>query len=224
VTTLFVTSSGTGIGKTHMCCELLKAAPPDLRIRCVKPVISGFAEDDPAPSDTARLLEASSEQVTPKSIRATSPWRFRLPLSADRAAAAEGRTIPFDELVSFSRDPEGVELNLVEGIGGVMAPIDDSNTVIDWIAALSPQLLLVVGSYLGALSHALTAVSVLGQRQLNPLAIVVSQSLTEPMPTTDTVASLEQHCRNIPVLLLRRNNGADAARASAFVFKKLGSG
>lgn len=224
MTTLFVTSSGTGIGKTHVCCELLKAAPPDLSIRCIKPVISGFAEDDAASSDTARLLRARNESATSKTIDATSPWRFRLPLSADHAAAAEGRTIPFDELVGFSQPPEGVQLNLVEGIGGVMAPISESLTVIDWIEALAPQVLLVVGSYLGALSHALTALSALQQRDLNPLAIIVSQSLTEPMPTLDTVASLERHCRGIPVLLFRRDNEADAARASAFVFEQLKPG
>ena len=39
---------------------------------------------------------------------------------------------------------------LIEGIGGVMVPLDDKRTVLDWMAALDIPLLLVAGSYLGA--------------------------------------------------------------------------
>ena len=67
-------------------------------------------------------------------------------------------------------------MTLIEGIGGVMAPLDARHTVLDWIAALGAPALLVVGSYLGTLSHSLTAAAALRQRGVALLGVVVSES------------------------------------------------
>lgn len=206
--TLFVTSSGTDIGKTLVCCSLLQSLGDTVAVRCIKPVVTGFDPDHPEGSDTARLLEAQGLAVDAANIDATSPWRFREPLSADMAASREARNVPFDELVQFSRGPQGADLNLIEGIGGVMAPIDENNTVLDWIAALDTGVLLVAGSYLGSLSHTLTAVDVLTRAGRKPLAIVVSQSPQEPVPAVETAASLESHCEDLPIVIFPRDAAA----------------
>lgn len=209
MTTLFVTSSGTDIGKTHVCCGLLGQLRAAMRVRCVKPVVTGFDAAAAATSDTGRLLAAQGLPVDAARIDATSPWRFRAALSADMAAARENKAVPFEALVGFSRAPPGCALNLVEGIGGVMAPIDAGHTVLDWIAALETRVLLVVGSYLGTLSHTLTALNALASRGAEPVAIVVSQSVDEPVPTAQTAACLERFARAAPVLVLPRDPGAD---------------
>ena len=78
-----------------------------------------------------------------------SPWRFAAPLSPDMAASRERRSIPFDALVAHCRAAsERRGVTLIEGIGGVMTPLDAEHTVLDWIAALGAPALLVVGSYL----------------------------------------------------------------------------
>jgi len=220
MTTCFVTSSGTGIGKTHVCCRLLATLPAALTRRCLKPVISGFDAANAADSDTARLLAAQGLALDDATIAATSPWRFRAPLSPDMAAAREGRAIPYDELVAFSRAPPGVELNLIEGVGGVMAPLDEQHTVLDWIAALDATTVLVVGSYLGTLSHTLTALAVLQQRAVDVLAIVISQSAEEPVPMDETRASLKHLAPDVPVLVMPRDPAGDAAELAALVTKK----
>lgn len=232
MTTVFVTSSGTGIGKTFVCCRLLQSLPHSLRVRAIKPVVTGFpSEAGPvagaaagaavAESDTGRILTAQGRSLDPEAIAATSPWRFRKPISADMAAAAERRTIDFDELVRFSRAPAGFDLNLVEGIGGVMAPLDASHTVLDWIAALEAKALLVVGSYLGSLSHSLTAHAALASRGVPIAAIVISQSAEEPVPTAETAASLKRFVGAAPVLILPRDEKASAAGLAALVQKKI---
>ena len=209
MTTLFVTSSGTDIGKTHVCCALLESLPPTLRVRCVKPVVTGFDAASADTSDTGRLLQARRHPITTETIDATSPWRYRDPVSADMAAEREARPLPFDELVDFCRKPEGVDLNLVEGIGGVMAPLGAAHTVLDWIAALETEVLLVVGSYLGSLSHTLTALDVLSRRKRRPVAIVVSQSLIEPVPIAETVASLARFSGIVPIIAMGRDASID---------------
>lgn len=222
--TVFVTGSGTGIGKTFVCCRLLAALPRSLAVRCVKPVVTGFDPADAAASDPGRLLAARHCAIDDETLDATSPWRFRAPLSADMAAAREHRAIPFDALVGFSREPAGVDLNLVEGIGGVMAPLDDRHTVLDWIAALEVPALVVVGSYLGALSHALTAVAALTSRGVTTLAVVVSQSADEPVPTAESAATLGRFVGGIPVFVLPRTENADAAGLAALLVEESGLG
>jgi dethiobiotin synthetase len=222
MTTLFVTSSGTDIGKTHVCCRLVESLRSRVGLRCIKPVVSGFDPQQIDASDTARLIRAQGLSPEPGSIDATSPWRFRAAVSADMAAARENRTIPFAELLAFCRAESGAELTLIEGIGGVMAPIDDANTVLDWIAALDTKTLLVVGSYLGSLSHSLTAIDVLTRRARRPIAIVVSQSEAEPVPTEETAACLARHCDEIPVTIMWRDDEQRTDEGFGVVERALG--
>ena len=213
MTSLFVTSSGTGIGKTHVAAALLSALPPGLKVRCIKPIVTGFDSEaghaEMAASDPGRLIAAQGRAVSPDSIAATSPWHFRAALSVDMAAARESRSVPFGELVAFSQAPADVDLNIVEGLGGVMAPIDDRHTVLDWIAALDTATLLVVGSYLGTLSHTLTALEALRLRERAPVAIVVSQSVDEPVPLEETIATLARLARGTPVVAVPRSRPGD---------------
>jgi hypothetical protein len=59
--TLFVTGTGTGIGKTFVCCRLLEALAVSRTVRCLKPVITGFDPGRPERSDTALLLTAQGK-------------------------------------------------------------------------------------------------------------------------------------------------------------------
>jgi dethiobiotin synthetase len=134
-----------------------------------------------------------------------SPWRFAAPLSPDMAAVRERRSIPFDALVAHCRTASARPgVTLIEGIGGVMVPLDERRTVLDWIAELQAPALLVVGSYLGTLSHSLTAVAALRGRGVPLLGIVVSESLEQPVPAAETAATLERFVDATPVVLLPR--------------------
>jgi dethiobiotin synthetase len=222
--TLFVTSTGTDIGKTYVCCQLIRAWQPAIEIRCIKPIVTGFDPLAPESTDTARLLDAQHLTVNRNRIEATSPWRYRAALSADMAASREGRTLPFDEIVAFCRPPPDVELNLIEGIGGVMAPIGDDRTVLDWIAALETRVLLVAGSYLGSLSHTLTAVDVLSRSDRRPVAVVISESIEEPVTTEETASSLERYLGDLPIAILPRDDAEAAALVAARIQRLLNPG
>jgi len=215
--TLFVTGTGTDIGKTFICCRLLESLPESLPVRCIKPVITGFDPDRSELSDTARLLNAQHQSVSSKTIDATSPWRYRAAISADMAARRESRPIPFADLVEFCRAPKGNGINLIEGVGGIMAPLDERHTVADWIAAIEARVLLVTGSYLGSLSHTLTALEALTSRSLSPAAIVISQSVHEPVPTVESAATLRNFAADIPIVIVPRSEQANAAELTALL-------
>jgi dethiobiotin synthetase len=213
MTAIFVTSPGTGIGKTFVTARLaaeLRAA--GRRVQALKPIASGFDAARPQDSDTAELLHALDLAVTAENVAAVSPWRFAAPLSPDMAAAREARTVPFAELVEYCRTAAArADVTLIEGVGGVMVPLDDRHTVLDWIAALAAPALLVVGSYLGTLSHSLTAAAVLRARGVPLAAIVVSESAEQPVPAEETAAVLARFAAPARVVVLRR--GARSALA-----------
>jgi dethiobiotin synthetase len=65
---------------------------------------------------------------------------------------------------------------LIEGAGGVMAPLTGTETCLDLIEALRAPVLFVGGTYLGAVSHALTGLEALRARGVSVAALIVSES------------------------------------------------
>lgn len=206
----FVTSTGTDIGKTFVTAGLIRylrgAGQP---VSALKPVVSGYEPSVVETSDPAVLLKALGRQVSADEIASLAPWRFRAPLSPDIAAAREGRSIAFDELVAFSRAAvkSSTGMLFIEGVGGIMVPLQNKRTVLDWMAALNIPLLLVVGGYLGAISHTLTALDVINQRKLKVAGIVVSESERGTVELHDTVDSIARFSDGVEVVGLPRLPG-----------------
>lgn len=170
----FVSAVGTGIGKTFTTCALLHATRArGQQAQGYKPIISGW-DDAQNTADTLEIIRAGGAGQT---IEEVSPWRFSAPLSPHRAASLENRTLDVEALVSWSRARLGQQgLTLIEGVGGVMVPLTDTSTTLDWMAALGLPVILVTGSYLGSISHTLTALHALRSRKLHVQALVMSES------------------------------------------------
>ena len=215
MTTIFVTSSGTDIGKTYVSALLVRQLlAKGLPVRALKPIVSGIEEQTCAASDPAALLAALGELVEFDNAELVSRWRFTAALSPDMAARREGAEIDFGELVHHCLARAALHDPLViEGVGGLMVPIDDSHTVLDWMLALKPAdvvPLLVVGSYLGTISHTLTTLDVMRRNDLEPRAIVVSESLSAPVPLEETVETIRRFAK-LDTIALPRNGEPDLA-------------
>jgi dethiobiotin synthetase len=212
MSTLFVTASGTDVGKTFVMLRLIaELTAAGHRVRALKPVASGFTAETAAASDTGALLRAQGSPLDQAHLDAVSPWRFAAPLSPDMAAARERRAVPFDALVDFCRNARDADVTLIEGVGGVMVPLDGRHTVLDWLAALGAPAVLVVGSYLGTLSHGLTAALALESRGVPIAGVVVNESLEQPVPADETAEVLARFLAPLPVRVLARGAPADAS-------------
>jgi len=206
----FVTSTGTDIGKTFVIVGLIGyLREAGQAVQAIKPVVSGYDPSVVDTSDPAVLLAALGLEVSADQIDRIAPWRFRAPLAPDIAAAREGRSINFEELVTFSRQAVRATSGMlfIEGVGGIMVPLDAEHTVLDWMAALNNPLLLVVGGYLGTISHTLTALDVLARRGLSLRAIVVSEGERDTVALDDTLASIVRFAETTPVIGIPRLPG-----------------
>jgi dethiobiotin synthetase len=212
MTAIFVSATGTDVGKTFVTAGLIRHFRAEGRaVDAIKPVVSGFDPAAPAGSDPAALLAALRRPLTIEEIGRISPWRFAAPLSPDMAARREGRAIDFDAVTAFCRSAMAARRGhlFIEGIGGIMVPLDDRHTVLDLMTQLRLPILLVAGSYVGTISHTLTALQVLVRRNLDVAALVVSESARSAATLEETVAAIARFSGSIDVAGIPRL--ADAA-------------
>jgi dethiobiotin synthetase len=209
---VFITATGTDIGKTFVAAGLIRHWRAARRtVEALKPVATGYDPANATAGDPGVLLAALGRPVTPTEIKRIAPWRFAAPLSPDMAARRENRAIDFDALVKFTRSAiaGAKDTLLIEGIGGVMVPLDDSHTVLDWMAAVNIPVVLVAGSYLGSLSHTLTSLDALRRRHLVIKALVVNETPGSTVPMADTVTTLKHFAGATPIVPLPRSPIAD---------------
>ncbi len=193
--TLFITASGTEAGKTFVTSLLIRQLRAKGKtVRALKPLVTGFTDATAHDSDTRHLLDALGLPATMENIASVSPWRFEAPLAPNMAAQREGQQIELADIINFCRTAsDGAhDVLLIEGVGGVMVPLNDQFTVRDWIKGLEMPALLVAGSYLGSISHTLTALEALQTKAIAVAGVVVSESVDSTVPLDETVAVIER--------------------------------
>jgi dethiobiotin synthetase len=214
----FVTATGTGIGKTFVAAGLIRYLRAQGKVaRAFKPIVSGFERATAAGSDPGILLEAMGEAIADESLDRISPWRFTAPLSPDMAASREGKALDFDAIVTACRAQSGDPL-FIEGVGGVMVPLDARHTVLDLMSALKIPLIAVTGTYLGTISHTLTAMEAIARAGLETAVLVVNETAGSSVPLADTVATLERFLPGIAVLALPRQATPVMGELAAVLF------
>ncbi len=201
----FITSSGTGVGKTLVTAALAHQLRKQGRHPlALKPIISGYEEGDSS-SDTHVLLRAQGLPAIGVQADIISPWRFKAPLSPNMASGKEGINIALQEVISFSQQAfADNDIVLIEGVGGVMVPINERQHSLHWMKALSYPAIVVVGSYLGAISHALTAIAALQQAGIQLQAVIVSESEGSEVNLQETVDTLVSFVPDVAFVTLPR--------------------
>ncbi len=222
MTAIFITGTGTDVGKTFVTASLIRHLRQMGRtVDAIKPVVSGFDPAQAASSDPGVLLQALGLPVTMEEIERIAPWRFRAALSPDMAAAREGRRIDVDAVIAYCNTAidQRRDIMLIEGVGGIMVPLDSERTILDVMMALQVPLILVAGSYLGSISHTLTAVDALYRRSMKVMAIIVSETSGSTVALDDTVATIGRFVE--PVIGLPRQRQAGRPGQSVAFFDRI---
>jgi len=154
---ILITGTDTAIGKTTVACGIAAALRGvGHRVGVFKPAETGCMDTGESlrqPVDAARLKFFSSCELDLPSI---CPYALREPLAPSVAAQREGVHIDFERLVHcHAAVASQHDVTLVEGAGGLLVPLTPTLTFADLAARLRIPLLVVVGSRLGAINHAL---------------------------------------------------------------------
>ncbi|MEI7669203.1 MAG: dethiobiotin synthase [Pseudomonadota bacterium] len=205
----FITATGTDIGKTFFTAKLTrKLVKEGKKVIALKPVISGFNINEVEKSDTGILLKAQGMAINSANIEAISPFRYEQPISPDMAAEDAGEEINLQDLLDFCKNKKDCDYLIIEGAGGVMTPIGKF-TVLDWIKALDFEIILVAGSYLGTISHTLTAYQTINAHNLKIHAIIINESENQPVSIDRTILTLKRFLPNnikIEKIIRDKNN------------------
>ena len=218
MTSLFITGTDTGIGKTLVGCGIAAALTAQgKRVGVLKPAETGCDMRDGAlyPDDAMRLVGYAQSKLP---IETVCPYRFSPPVAPSVAAEQVGVTIQPERIIEmFHTIADQHDVTLVEGAGGLLVPLVGGYSFADLARDLGIPILVVVGSKLGALNHTLLTLHCIAARAL-PLAGYI---LNHPTPATDdaittnatTLANLtDVPCRgSIPHLSLSEDIDRDRA-------------
>ena len=207
MTGLFITGTDTGIGKTLVGCGLAAAwTAQGKRVGVLKPAETGCTErnGDWYPDDAVRLAGFAGQAADgPEDWARLCPYRFPLPVAPSVAARLAGACIePWRLVQRFSDVAERHDVTIVEGAGGLLVPLVGRYSFADLARDLAVPVLVVVGSKLGALNHALLTLDCLSSRGL-PLAGYVlnhpdAESDDAVVTNAETLAGLtDAPCRGV---------------------------
>lgn len=200
---LFITATDTGVGKTVVVAALaLALKQKGVNVAVMKPIESGLHPSHQETSDAERLRAL----VMPtQSLETVCLYRLAYPLAPLAAARLAGVTVDFCSITSaFNELSKHHDLTLVEGVGGVMAPLSPENTVRDLIRVLGLPSLLIGRTGLGGINHILLALEALQTHNIGVVGIVFNHSEREPDSDNQklqhhSTIELVRELRDVPV-------------------------
>ena len=177
---IFITGSGTGVGKTFVGVEIARQLNQrKIKVIPRKPVESGCLKHNGEliPQDASALKKAADY---PGPLSDVCPYRFEPPVSPARAAQLANKILSTEQLVNICLQGSEHGFLLVEGAGGFYSPLTEDGLNADLAVALQLPVLLVAEDKLGTLSQVLLSVEAIQKRGLQ-LAGVVLNSLNDEM-------------------------------------------
>lgn len=173
---VFVTGTGTGIGKTVVCGLLagfLRAR--EMRVTTQKWVETGVA-DGPSDIDVHRRLMGATGFAAEPPLADRCPYRFSLPASPHLAAAFEKRRVdPAVIEAAYRRLAETHDVVLVEGAGGILVPLSEELLTGDLVARIGLPVLVVAENRLGCVNDVLLTVEAVRRRGIPLLGLVFNR-------------------------------------------------
>jgi dethiobiotin synthase len=176
---LFVTGTDTGVGKTTVAAALMCRYRGHARLRYWKPIQTGVELDDD--TQTVKDLGGCSDaEIFAEGIRLPKP------VSPHLAARWAGTRIDLNALApAHNRDDAAW---IVEGAGGLLVPVNESETMADWIALLNLPVMVVARTGLGTINHTLLTLEALRARHLEIGGVIMNG-----IPNADNRAAIEHY-------------------------------
>lgn len=179
---LFVSGTDTEVGKTILCASLIAAMRAGgLPVIAHKPIVTGLDEppgDWPPDHELlGSLCGMPAEQV--------SPLRYGPAVSPHLAAALAGETVADANVVATARAAAATAaaddaVLVVEGAGGLLAPLTDTLSMRALAAELALPLLIAARPGLGTINHTLLTLEAARAASLDVRAVVLTAWPAEP--------------------------------------------
>jgi len=182
---MFITGTDTGVGKTVAAAALMCRYRGLASLRYWKPIQTGVEVDDDTEA-VRRLTGCTEAEIFAQGIRLPKP------VSPHLAARWAGTRIDLAALATLRDDDNAAWI--VEGAGGLLVPVNESETMADWIGMLGLPVVVVARSRLGTINHTLLTLEALRSRKLRVAGVLMNGE-----PNADNRAAIE-HYGCVPVI------------------------
>lgn len=201
---LFITGTDTEVGKTVIAaavCDQFRRA--GMRVAACKPVATGCEHRrEGLVSPDAELLAHCGDVRF--SLDTICPQRYAVPAAPLVSAEAERRPLDY-QIIQRSLDEmqRQSDILVVEGIGGVMVPLDARHSVLDMILWLRLPVVLVASAKLGTINHTLLTLAALRTARAGVAGVVINRYPAEqPTRAEETAARIIERFSGVPVLCI----------------------
>ena len=172
---VFVTGSDTGVGKTVIAgaiAAVIKAHGLDTGV--MKPIATGAKEiDGKLVSEDVEFLKKIIDSADEDDI--VNPIRLKPALAPTIAASMSGVSIDMDKICNAYEVLKGKhDFVVVEGIGGLMVPINDTLFVADMVRKIDLALVIVSKHCLGGINHTLLTLEYAKRKNIRIKGIVIN--------------------------------------------------
>ena len=171
----FITATDTGVGKTIVIAGLLRYF--NLRgyfPAAVKAVQTGDDQDIDVYSKTSDHQRSLAKNIV-------MPYKFEKPCSPHLASALENKIISVDKILdSINTLKKDHDVVLVEGAGGILVPLNETQTMLDLIKQTGFDVIVVADNKLGTINHTLLSIDVLRKNNINIKGIIVNNTTICP--------------------------------------------
>lgn len=207
----FITATDTGAGKTFAASLMARVLKSNgVNIGVMKPVESGCTElgGSLIPEDAIKLREASGSSDM---LDLITPYRFKEAVSPHIAARLAGTSIDFHKIKKcFLSLQAAHDLMLVEGAGGLLAPLTEDKTIADLITFLGIPALIVAPSRIGVINHASLTVECARNRGIKIAGIILNEISSSVDPSKPYNLSEIEKFTKTPVLFEIRHSKKEA--------------
>jgi dethiobiotin synthetase len=215
VSGIFVTGTGTGVGKSVLSAVLCAGlVAKGKRVAAFKPVVTGL--DDPVddwPRDHELLAVAAGSGQTPQEV---TPVVFGPPVSPHLAAELAGVPLEPPELVAHARALAAeVDVLVAEGVGGLLVPITPGYLIRDLALELGYPVVIASQPALGAINHSLMTIECARAAGLRVAGVVLTPWPDQPGDVELSNAGTIARLGDTRVDVLPPTTPADLASAAA---------
>lgn len=196
----FIIGTDTNVGKTYVASALVQHfVQLGFKTVGMKPIASGCELNEP--SELGTTGELLNEDVTALNnasnvkapLNIVNPYRFAPAIAPHIAAQQVGVEINLDNIeVAYQQLSTLADVVIVEGAGGFLVPLNQTQTLADLAVQLKLPIILVVGMKLGCINHALLTVEAIKVRGLTLAGWVANQIDPEMPMFAENLASLKQ--------------------------------
>jgi dethiobiotin synthetase len=211
---LFITGTDTGVGKTVVAGAIADWFRRRHRgVGVLKPVATGCVHRrEGLVSEDAEFLAHCADARFPLDV--ICPQRYAEPLAPSVAAERAKRPLDWDAVQRSMRAIEaGSDVLIVEGVGGVMVPLDGSHTVLDLVRWLRLPVVVVARPDLGTINHTLLTLAALQSADATIAGVVINRYPTDtPDAAQETNPRVIEKWGKVPLLCVMPNEPVAVAQ------------